>query len=275
MPDVTMINSEEILAEAKPTIRQRLIASLKKLGPEIKQTGAPALMGLFLGGIIAPLAALSAGPVAQLLTQIISGVGGNLLANFIQKFYAAENAGDEAGKQAVLAEIIKLLQTQSEHSAQMAAALQQLLERVDALAAVKAAQLPDETALIERWAGLRVLPADLPAHREFVRAVKKIFQLKRSAIAEGIYLGGEQLADLLVTDVIHGEPLRTVVQCVTTKQGRADEALRRLYRAGKISREKVNAAVQAWLGHVRHGDTWGLRKALFRQYTFSRAAEKS
>jgi len=52
-------------------------------------------------------------------------------------------------------------------------------------------------------------------------------------------------------------------------------ALRRLYHAGKISREKVNAAVQAWLGHVRHGDTWGLRKALFRQYTFSRAAEKS
>jgi len=48
-------------------------------------------------------------------------------------------------------------------------------------------------------------------------------------------------------------------------------ALRRLYHAGKISREKVNAAVQAWLGHVRHGDTWGLRRALFRQYTFSPA----
>lgn len=47
-------------------------------------------------------------------------------------------------------------------------------------------------------------------------------------------------------------------------------ALQRLYRAGRFSGEKVNASVQAWLGHVRHGDTWGLRRALFGQYTFSR-----
>jgi hypothetical protein len=46
-------------------------------------------------------------------------------------------------------------------------------------------------------------------------------------------------------------------------------ALRQGYRAGKIPREKINASVQAWLGHVRHGDTWGLRRALFRQYTFT------
>jgi retron-type reverse transcriptase len=46
-------------------------------------------------------------------------------------------------------------------------------------------------------------------------------------------------------------------------------ALRRAYRAGRFSREKINASVQAWLGHVRHGDTWGLRRSLFRQYTFS------
>lgn len=49
-------------------------------------------------------------------------------------------------------------------------------------------------------------------------------------------------------------------------------ALRRGYRTGNIPREKINAAVQAWLGHAQHGDTWGLRRALFRQYTFRRAA---
>ncbi|MCI0695825.1 RNA-directed DNA polymerase [candidate division KSB1 bacterium] len=47
-------------------------------------------------------------------------------------------------------------------------------------------------------------------------------------------------------------------------------ALCRGYRTGRFSREKINASVQAWLGHVRHGDTWGLRQALFRQYTFSK-----
>jgi retron-type reverse transcriptase len=47
-------------------------------------------------------------------------------------------------------------------------------------------------------------------------------------------------------------------------------ALRRGYRNGRFSREKINACVQAWLGHVRHGDTWGLRRALFAQYAFSK-----
>lgn len=45
-------------------------------------------------------------------------------------------------------------------------------------------------------------------------------------------------------------------------------ALRRGYRNGRFSREKINACVQAWLGHVHHGDTWGLRRALFGQYFF-------
>ncbi|MFQ5753738.1 MAG: reverse transcriptase domain-containing protein, partial [bacterium] len=54
---------------------------------------------------------------------------------------------------------------------------------------------------------------------------------------------------------------------------RARQRLRGLskgYRLGQISWEKVNASVQAWLGHVNHGDTWGLRQALLHQYTFSR-----
>ncbi|MFQ5639304.1 MAG: reverse transcriptase domain-containing protein [bacterium] len=54
---------------------------------------------------------------------------------------------------------------------------------------------------------------------------------------------------------------------------RARQRLRGLnegYRTGSISWEKVNASVQAWLGHVGHGDTWRLRQALFQQYIFSR-----
>ncbi len=45
-------------------------------------------------------------------------------------------------------------------------------------------------------------------------------------------------------------------------------ALRRGYQNRRISREKINASVQAWLGHVRYGDTWRLRRALFGQYFF-------
>ena len=36
------------------------------------------------------------------------------------------------------------------------------------------------------------------------------------------------------------------------------------YQAGEIDREALNASVQAWIGHVRHGDTWGLRRVMLR-----------
>lgn len=40
--------------------------------------------------------------------------------------------------------------------------------------------------------------------------------------------------------------------------GRLDD-----YRAGKISFAELDASVQGWINHVRYGDTWGLRRALF------------
>jgi len=222
MPDPHLPGTEKLLADAKPKIHQRLIAALKQQGPKI---GQGALMGVFLGGIAAPLAAIGAGPVKQIITQIISGVGGNLLANFIQKFYDAETAGDEAAKQVVLAEIMRLLQTQSEQSAQMAAGLQQLLERVDALAAVQAAQMPDEAALIEQLRGLKLIPADIAAHRGFAVEVRKLLRLQGAQITENFVIGGEQRADFLVAHRGFARTERTVVHCVTTRQGCADEQL--------------------------------------------------
>jgi hypothetical protein len=39
----------------------------------------------------------------------------------------------------------------------------------------------------------------------------------------------------------------------------------RRYQAGEITREQGRASVMAWLGHVQHGDTWGLQRKLFRE----------
>lgn len=36
----------------------------------------------------------------------------------------------------------------------------------------------------------------------------------------------------------------------------------RAYAAGQLSRERLDCSVQGWLGHVRHGDTYGLRRAI-------------
>jgi RNA-directed DNA polymerase len=40
------------------------------------------------------------------------------------------------------------------------------------------------------------------------------------------------------------------------------------YRAGEIEWKDVNASVQSWIGHVSHGDTWGLRRSIFSEVRF-------
>jgi len=83
----------------------------------------------------------------------------------------------------------------------------------------------------------------------------------------------------LVYPVKHGIPFlgfrvfpthRLLLQSGVKRARQKLNALRRGYRAGDIPREKIHASVQAWLGHAQHGDTWSLRRALFRQYTFAK-----
>ncbi len=42
------------------------------------------------------------------------------------------------------------------------------------------------------------------------------------------------------------------------------KGLWRRFQGGAITRKEGRASVMAWIGHVKHGDTWGLRRAVFR-----------
>jgi RNA-directed DNA polymerase len=44
-------------------------------------------------------------------------------------------------------------------------------------------------------------------------------------------------------------------------------ALRRQYARKKITHTRLDAAVQGWIAHVRHGQTWGLRRSLLLRAT--------
>lgn len=41
------------------------------------------------------------------------------------------------------------------------------------------------------------------------------------------------------------------------------------YRRGNLPRERLDASIMAWVGHAAHGDTWGLRGALFAPLVLS------
>ncbi|MCK6618977.1 MAG: SUMF1/EgtB/PvdO family nonheme iron enzyme [Calditrichaceae bacterium] len=233
---------EKLLAEARPKVRQQLQKRIRQIGPALKEISQGALMGVFLGGIAAPLAALGAGPLAGIITQIVSGVGGNLLANFIQRYYDADSAGDEAAKQAILEEINRHLHEESQNSRNILAALQELLDKVDALAAAQeAVEAREAQWLGEQFLALRLIPADLSTHRRFAGEVKKLLRLQGAHIQENFRLSDDHRADFLVTHKGFARSERTIVQCVTTTQGRADEKLldpilRRLHNAQKESR---------------------------------------
>ena len=47
------------------------------------------------------------------------------------------------------------------------------------------------------------------------------------------------------------------------------------YASGKIKQKVVKARVQAWIAHTAHGDTWGLRRAIFTQICFSPPQEEA
>ena len=44
--------------------------------------------------------------------------------------------------------------------------------------------------------------------------------------------------------------------------------MHRAHRDGNLKMDRVTASVKAWVGHARHGHTVGLRRSLFRRYSF-------
>jgi retron-type reverse transcriptase len=44
------------------------------------------------------------------------------------------------------------------------------------------------------------------------------------------------------------------------------------HRRGELTFEELDASIQGWVSHVRHGDTWGLRRSLFRSIILPRSA---
>lgn len=48
----------------------------------------------------------------------------------------------------------------------------------------------------------------------------------------------------------------------------------RAYARGRLSLAVINPSVQAWLGHARHADTFGLRQSIFNAVSFTRGADR-
>jgi hypothetical protein len=48
----------------------------------------------------------------------------------------------------------------------------------------------------------------------------------------------------------------------------------RAYAQGRTTLAAIDPSVQAWLGHARHADTFGLRQSIFNAVSFTRGADR-
>ncbi len=46
------------------------------------------------------------------------------------------------------------------------------------------------------------------------------------------------------------------------------------FQRGEVSLAEVRASVASWIGHLKHGDTWGLRRRLLWETVFTRSAPR-
>jgi len=83
----------------------------------------------------------------------------------------------------------------------------------------------------------------------------------------------------VVVPVRHGVPFlgflvfpdhRRLLRRSVTRAGRRLRRLAEAYADGLVSLAEVRQSVQAWIGHARHGDTWGLRRKLLGETVFRR-----
>jgi retron-type reverse transcriptase len=63
---------------------------------------------------------------------------------------------------------------------------------------------------------------------------------------------------------------RRLLRRSVTRASRRFRALAAAYAAGDISPKELRQHVAAWIGHVKHGDTWGLRRRMLSRLRFVR-----
>lgn len=153
---------EKLLDKLKPEIHQRIFSDLKKLGPSLKQFSQGSLRVFFIGAILLPLAAAGAdsAQIAQAIAAILGGISTEHFTDWIKRFCNADRENNDALK----------TQLMDEATDQILNDLQNLIEKVDALAAAQQALGAENANWIKQnLFSIRPLPADSSGHRVFRR----------------------------------------------------------------------------------------------------------
>jgi retron-type reverse transcriptase len=68
---------------------------------------------------------------------------------------------------------------------------------------------------------------------------------------------------------------RRLKRCNVVKERRRLKVLHQAYQRGQLPLVGVQASLQSWISHASHGDTWGLRRALLRDFCLTKGGNDS
>lgn len=217
--NVQSVDSKKLLADLQPTIREQIINELKKLGPGLKQMSQRSLLFFFTGAILLPLAAAGGDPIkiAEAIAALLGGISTEHFTDWIKNFCKAEQQSNDALKD----------QLMEEASDQILIDLQNLIEKVDALAAAQQALGAENANWIKQnLFPIRPLPADDSRHLEFREQVKRIYLWGGWFLEqEDTAFEGQPVDFVFSKSRLGADPDRLIVHCADTKQGRVDEVM--------------------------------------------------
>jgi hypothetical protein len=146
-----------------------------------------------------------------------SAASARAFSEWIKKFCFAEQARDENWKARLM----------EEATGQILIDLNNLIEKVDALAAAQQALGAENANWIKQnLFPIQPLPADLPGHRQFREQVKTIYLWGGWHLAEeDLAIAAQPLDFLFEKSRLGADPDRMLVHCVDTQQGRVDEIM--------------------------------------------------
>ncbi|KAA3612150.1 MAG: hypothetical protein DWQ05_19300 [Calditrichaeota bacterium] len=233
--------SQQEIEKAKSEIQSAWKKCLNSLNAGTKG----AVMGGFITAILAPFATAAGAPLLPILAVLTSGIGSNLLADFIHDYW---NAGNEADRQNHLDKMMQTLQQESDKSDQLLIAVQYIIEKVDALGTAEKMLSSEQFTQFKKQLNRSCLvPVKAAHHRRLVKEVRDILDLIMDKMEDGGQLADHLQADFVVAETnTLGAETKMFVKCIAVKGGEATEAEmgKYIYRLQeKINQKIVNGGL--------------------------------
>jgi hypothetical protein len=117
-----------IIEKYKPKIWDRVVIATRQCKKGLLEMSQGSLMGMLLACTLLPLAVGGTGSAIVIISSILSGIGGNLIANWAQRFYDMENKSDQNERGKLIYEL--------ENTPELRQAVKELLIEFDVIEAL-------------------------------------------------------------------------------------------------------------------------------------------